>query len=92
MSAAPLATLGALGQEEIPEGVHAGPANATTILIPMILLHATPTVGTASAVCTTAMARAVPTAGLASTAVPCAQEAAGVSVWVGWVGTSQVGG
>lgn len=79
VTAAPLATLGALGQEETPEEVHAGPANATTILIPMILLPATPTAGTASAVCTTAMAQAVPTAGLASMAVPCAQEAAGAA-------------
>lgn len=84
VTAVPLATLGALGQEETPEGVHAGPASATTILIPVILLPVTPTVGTASAVYTTAMALAVPTAGLASTAVPCAQGAAGMSVEWAW--------
>lgn len=91
MTIVPLATLGALGQQKTPEGVHAGPANATTILIPVILLPATPTAGTANAVFTTATALAVPTAGLAFTAVPCVQGAAGVSVWVGWVRGSQGG-
>lgn len=89
MTAAPLATSGAPGLEMTPEGVRAGPASATTILTPVTQLPATPTVDIASAVCTTAMALAVPTAGLASTAVPCAQGAAGVSV--GWVRASQRG-
>nr|KAF6420662.1 hypothetical protein HJG59_009389 [Molossus molossus] len=79
VTAVPLATLGTLGQEKTPEGVHAGLANATTILIPVILLLVTPTVGTASDVCTTAMALAVPIAGLAFTAVPCAQGAVGAA-------------
>lgn len=84
MTAAPPATSGTPGLEMTPEGVHAGPASATTILIPMTQPPATLTVDIASAVCTTATVLAVPTAGLASTAVPCAQGAAGVSVWVGW--------
>lgn len=80
MTAVHLATLGTLGQEETLEGVHAGPASATTILIPAILLPVTPRVGTASAVCTTAMALAALTAGLAFMAVPCAPGAASMSV------------
>lgn len=43
------ATLGSLGQEEMPEGVHVGPASITTTLIHMIWVPVTPTVGTASA-------------------------------------------
>ena len=83
MTAAPPATLGAPGLEMTPEGVPAGPASATTMLIPVTQPPVTPTADIASAVCTTATALAVPTAGLASTAVPCAQGAAGVSLWVG---------
>lgn len=92
VTAAPPATLGAPGLEMTPEGVPAGPASATTILIPVTQPPVTPTADIASAVCTTATALAVPTAGLASTAVPCAQGAAGVSVWVGWVRASRGGG
>ncbi|XP_026356609.1 laminin subunit beta-1-like [Ursus arctos] len=85
----PLDALGTLGQRETPEGVHAGPVSTTIISIRMTLLPATPTVATASAVCTTAMVAALPTAGLASMAVPCIQGATVVSVWLGWVRTSQ---
>lgn len=91
VTAVPLATLGTLGQGEIPEGVRAGPVSATIILIPVILLPAMPAVGTANAVCTTAKVPAVPAAGLASMAVLCVQGAAGMSVWLGWVRTPQGG-
>nr|XP_035956532.1 uncharacterized protein LOC118541117 [Halichoerus grypus] len=87
-TAVPLATLGTLGQGETPEGARAGPVSAT-ISVPVIMLPATPTVGTAGAVCTTPKVPAVPTAGLASMAVPCVQGAAGMSVWLGWVRISQ---
>lgn len=55
----------------------------------MILLPVIPTMGTAGAVCTTAMVLAVPTAGLTSMAMLCAQVAPGMSAWLGWMGTSQ---
>ncbi|KAF3829149.1 hypothetical protein GH733_003413 [Mirounga leonina] len=90
-TAVPLATLGTLGQGETPEGARAGSVSATIISVPVILLPATPTVGTANTVCTTPKVPAVPTAGLASMAVPCVQGAARVSVWLGWVRTPQGG-
>nr|XP_058933101.1 laminin subunit beta-1-like [Kogia breviceps] len=56
------------------------PCQCNNNIDPVIQPPVTPTVDTASAVCTTAMALAVPTVGLASKAVPCTKGAAGMSV------------
>ncbi|XP_032503957.1 laminin subunit beta-1-like isoform X1 [Phocoena sinus] len=56
------------------------PCQCNNNIDPVIQLPVTPTVDTASTVSTTAMALAVPTAGLASKAVPCTKGAAGMSV------------
>ncbi|XP_026954558.1 multiple epidermal growth factor-like domains protein 9 [Sagmatias obliquidens] len=56
------------------------PCQCNNNIDPVIQPPVTPTVDTASTVSTTAMALAVPTAGLASKAVPCTKGAAGMSV------------
>ncbi|KAJ8791908.1 hypothetical protein J1605_004133 [Eschrichtius robustus] len=55
------------------------PCQCNNNIDPVIQPPVTPTVDTANAVCTTAMALAVPTANLASRAVPCTKGAAGMN-------------